>query len=151
MPFFYSHLYFAPYFKLLYLRSTFSPQQTTKGFSLQISHGRGGSKLNHNHATQFMFANQTLTLWRNIMDQFFSLWLLAEDDLLSARSGYRLANTGQGLQRCQSAPGKSFISFLEFPRIIKQRLVLIAPFFVSSFLIYSLILMFNRVINSHYE
>jgi hypothetical protein len=90
---------------LQYLRSTFSPEVKNRKYSLKISHGVGGSKLNHSHSTQFMFVNQTLTLWRNIMDRFFDLWLLAEGDLLASHNGYRLANTGQGLQRCQSAPG----------------------------------------------
>jgi len=90
---------------LYYLRSNFSPQVKEVKYSLKIQHGKGGSKLNHKHSIQFMFANQTLTLWRNIMDRFFELWLLAENDLLHPKNGYRLANTGQGLQRCQSAPG----------------------------------------------
>jgi hypothetical protein len=88
---------------LHYLVTMFPPNKPdAREFSLQIKHGAGGSKLSHSHKTQFQFVKQTLTLWRNIMDRFFELWLLAEEDLLS--SGYRLANTGQGLQRCQSAP-----------------------------------------------
>ncbi len=90
---------------LHYLKTTFSPRQPgDRRFSLQLSYGQGGSKLSHSHQVQYQFVLQTLTLWRNIMDRFFELWLLAEDDLLSSKNGYKLANTGQGIQRCQGAP-----------------------------------------------
>ena len=34
----------------------------------------------------------------------FRLWILAEQDLLSTSTPYRLINTGQGLNRVQPAP-----------------------------------------------
>ena len=43
-------------------------------------------------------------LWREITTDMFRLWYLAEQDLLQESSGYRLCDTGQGLNRVQSAP-----------------------------------------------
>eukprot|EP00929_Paragymnodinium_shiwhaense_P118939 TRINITY_DN90839_c0_g1_i1.p1 TRINITY_DN90839_c0_g1~~TRINITY_DN90839_c0_g1_i1.p1 ORF type:complete len:631 (+),score=167.94 TRINITY_DN90839_c0_g1_i1:103-1995(+) len=88
---------------LEYLKTYFSPSSEGK-WSLEISRGRGGSCLSHNHRTQYTFVFQTLLLWREIMGNMFSLWLGTEDDLLDPQSRYRLCDTGQGLNRVQSAP-----------------------------------------------
>mmetsp|Transcript_4364 Transcript_4364/g.7676 ORF Transcript_4364/g.7676 Transcript_4364/m.7676 type:complete len:545 (-) Transcript_4364:2749-4383(-) len=89
-----------------YLKAMFNPnvEPQNKLESLRIIHGKDGSKLSHSHETQFYFVLQSLTLWREIMGNFFKLWVLSENDLLDERNGYRLCNTGQGLQRCQNAP-----------------------------------------------
>jgi len=87
---------------LAYLTSRFSPETSGK-YPLDIRSGRGGSCLTHSHSTQYHFALQSLTLWREIMHNMFKLWYLAEEDLTDASSYYRLRNTGQGLQRMQSA------------------------------------------------
>lgn len=91
---------------IAYLKRYFNPHVTPANSeeSLTIRSGRNGSKLSHQHETQYYFVLQSLTLWREIMGNFFKLWRLAEEDLLDSRNGYRLCNTGQGLQRCQSAP-----------------------------------------------
>ena len=73
--------------------------------SLAITYGRGGACLSHTHATQYEFVRQTLLLWREIQTQMFKLWVLADGDLLAGGRRYRLANTGQGLNRMKSAPG----------------------------------------------
>jgi hypothetical protein len=38
------------------------------------------------------------------LHDMFRLWMLAEQDLLSTSTTYRLVNTGQGLNRVQAAP-----------------------------------------------
>ena len=46
----------------------------------------------------------SLTLWREIANDMFKLWCLAEDDLLRASNPYEQRDTGQGLQRVQQSP-----------------------------------------------
>lgn len=80
-----------------------SASPSTVHESLEIGYGPGGSKLMHNHPTQYRFVLQTLTLWHKMCSRMFYLWSAADQDLLDG-PGYRLANTGQGLNRVQSCP-----------------------------------------------
>jgi len=73
---------------------------------LAISYGSNGSKLSHSHSQQYQFVRQSLMLWREVQRQMFRLWICADKDMLSP-SGYRLVNTGQGLNRVQAAPNVS--------------------------------------------
>eukprot|EP01107_Rhizomastix_libera_P014053 TRINITY_DN4193_c0_g1_i5.p1 TRINITY_DN4193_c0_g1~~TRINITY_DN4193_c0_g1_i5.p1 ORF type:complete len:653 (+),score=156.79 TRINITY_DN4193_c0_g1_i5:23-1981(+) len=82
-----------------------SPKEKNK--TLEIIHGDHGSCLSHTHETQFEFVKQSLTLWREIQANMFKLWILADKDMLNSQSPYRLYNTGQGLNRMQSAPNIS--------------------------------------------
>jgi hypothetical protein len=61
-------------------------------------------RLTHDHSRQYSYVIQSLTLWREILHDMFRLWVLAEQDLLSTNTTYRLLNTGQGLNRVQPAP-----------------------------------------------
>jgi hypothetical protein len=88
---------------IAYLQANFDPAQE-KGRSLRIAYGIGGSCLHHDHSTQFHFVQQSLTLWRDILHDMFRLWMLSDFDLLDSRNGYRLRNTGQGLNRMQGCP-----------------------------------------------
>merc|ERR1719326_1683883 len=86
-----------------FLKSYFSPSNDRE-WSLDIQRGRGGSMLSHNHRTQYTFVLQSLLLWREIMGNMFALWQMTEEDLLDPSLRYRLCDTGQGLNRMQSAP-----------------------------------------------
>merc|ERR1712218_300623 len=72
--------------------------------SLAIRSGYKGARLSHPHSQQFQYCLQTLTLWREIQNDMFKLWCLAEEDLLHCNNYYSLRDTGQGLNRVQSAP-----------------------------------------------
>ena len=72
--------------------------------SLAIHDGAEGSRLTHSHSAQYYYVLQSLCLWRDILDDFFKLWTLAENDLLdTAKVPYTLSETGQGLHRLQAA------------------------------------------------
>ncbi|EIW76289.1 hypothetical protein CONPUDRAFT_130825 [Coniophora puteana RWD-64-598 SS2] len=91
-----------------YLKEHFHPTQATSGkASLAIRSGKGGARLSHDHARQYAYVLQSLTLWREILHDMFRLWSLAEQDLLSENVPYRLRDTGQGLNRVQAAPKTS--------------------------------------------
>jgi hypothetical protein len=86
-----------------FLKANFNPS-SEKDWSLEIFRGRGGSCLTHSHRTQYTFVLQSLLLWREIMGNMFALWQMTEEDLLDQGLRYRLCDTGQGLNRMQSAP-----------------------------------------------
>lgn len=86
-----------------YLKTHFDSQEIQDGLSLAIHGGSEGSRLTHNHQRQYTYVLQTLTLWREISHEMFKLWYMADKDMLTERNYYRLQNTGQGLQRVQSA------------------------------------------------
>lgn len=70
------------------------------GFSSMYS--GGGAKLSHTHAEQFAFVEQTFALWHEIMLSMPRLWTFADQDML--QEPYSIADTGQGLHRCQQCP-----------------------------------------------
>ena len=90
-----------------YLKQHFTSSKPADGRSLAIRSGKGGARLSHDHSTQYAYVIQSLTLWREILNDFFHLWSLAEQDLTSSSTIYRLRDTGQGLNRIQPAPKTS--------------------------------------------
>ena len=69
--------------------------------ALFLFYFRKGARLTHDHNRQYQFALQTLTLWREIQNDMFKLWCLAEDDLLDADNYYSLRDTGQVSKQMQ--------------------------------------------------
>lgn len=88
------------------LKEHFNPKSSRheKKYDLSISFGTGGARLSHSHKVHYHYVLQSLCLWREVLHEMFSLWWLAEEDLLEETNGYRLMNTGQGLNRVQSCP-----------------------------------------------
>jgi len=93
---------------IAYLKEYFHPTHAKDNkSSLAIRSGKGGARLSHDHARQYAYVLQSLTLWREILHDMFRLWSHAEQDLLSPDVTYRLRDTGQGLNRVQAAPKTS--------------------------------------------
>lgn len=89
---------------ITFLTTFYSPDEPKENHDLSISGGRGGARLTHSHKQQYYYVLQSLMLWREILHDMFRLWYLTEEDLLSPTNSYRLTDTGQGLNRVQSAP-----------------------------------------------
>lgn len=107
---------------LAILQESFDPNKPVEPFSLTLSGGRGGgikkalnsfssfysgysssflgggAMLSHNHATQYKFVLQSLTLWREIMANMPKLWICADADMLT--ESYRLVDTGKNRALC---------------------------------------------------
>eukprot|EP01062_Namystynia_karyoxenos_P083329 TRINITY_DN9575_c0_g1_i1.p1 TRINITY_DN9575_c0_g1~~TRINITY_DN9575_c0_g1_i1.p1 ORF type:complete len:625 (+),score=206.59 TRINITY_DN9575_c0_g1_i1:84-1958(+) len=71
---------------------------------LTIRRGLGGSCLSHSSDSQYQYVLESLTLWLCIMDDMFTLWRLAEEDMLDHERDYYFRNTGQGYHRVKGAP-----------------------------------------------
>eukprot|EP00949_MAST-11_sp_MAST-11-sp1_P004288 g4288.t1 len=87
---------------LQYLHKFFTPGKETAASSLAIEAGSGETRLTHSHERQFKYVLQTLTLWREIVNDLFRLWYLAEEDLLDKEIHYSMRDTGQGVNRLQA-------------------------------------------------
>jgi hypothetical protein len=85
------------------LKEYFDPRNPGS-VSLAIEEGVDGARLSHDHERQYTFVLQSMTLWREVLDNMFQLWHLAEEDLLDEEHAYVLTDTGQGLQRVQKSP-----------------------------------------------
>ncbi|KAG0174277.1 hypothetical protein DFQ28_000116 [Apophysomyces sp. BC1034] len=92
---------------LRYLERHFQPTSPEPEYILSIAAGAEGHRLSHNHETQYIYVNQTLKLWREILNEMFMLWMLADQDILGTSNPYRLLQTGQGLHRVQACPAVS--------------------------------------------
>lgn len=90
---------------LAFLKEYFDPVDPGQPqYSLAIEEGVDGARLSHPHQRQYTFVLQSLTLWREVLDNMFQLWHLAEEDLLDEEQQYSLTDTGQGHQRVQKSP-----------------------------------------------
>jgi hypothetical protein len=78
-----------------YLVKFFDAEKPEDDNDLSISYGSAGARLSHDHSRQYHFVHQSLTLWREITNDMFRLWILAEEDLMGEDNRYRLTNTGQ--------------------------------------------------------
>ena len=90
-----------------YLDEYFRPDAVEPHFSLSIQVGTNGARLSHSHERQYNYVKQSLTLWREIMNDMFQLWYVSDQDLLREGGHYRLCDTGQGLNRLQNCPNVS--------------------------------------------
>lgn len=59
------------------LQEYFHPDSSEDGYSLAIDEGADGSRLTHSHTLQYNYVLQSLTLWRNIIDDLFRLWYVS--------------------------------------------------------------------------
>ena len=63
-----------------YLRTYFHPTQAKESkHSLAIRSGKGGARLSHDHAKQYAYVLQSLTLWREILHGMSLLCLMDVD------------------------------------------------------------------------
>mmetsp|Transcript_22073 Transcript_22073/g.28581 ORF Transcript_22073/g.28581 Transcript_22073/m.28581 type:complete len:625 (-) Transcript_22073:229-2103(-) len=89
---------------LRYLETHFRPEVAVAGYDLSVTSGEDGARLTHSHERHYHFIHQSLYLWREIVNDMFRLWTLAEEDLLDPNQPCELTSTGQGLQRVQQCP-----------------------------------------------
>lgn len=81
----------------------FTNSANDEKYSLGIRYGYNGARLTHNHEKQYLYVKQALGLWSHVMRDLIELWYIADYDLFDGNN-YRLADTGQGLQRIKSCP-----------------------------------------------
>lgn len=106
---------------LALLKAFFTPRRYDEFTSLAIHEGSDGSRLTHDHAKQYSFVLQSLTLWKNICRRMYALWTIAEEDMLNPNEKYELRLTGQGLQRVQKAP-RLYLAVEEVLKLTKDEL-----------------------------
>jgi hypothetical protein len=60
-----------------YLKELYSPDEIKNGNSLAVHSGDDGARLTHDHKMQYHYILQSLTLWRDLLDEMYMLWYVA--------------------------------------------------------------------------
>lgn len=92
-----------PIMRMLERLEAFNNPTIATQYPIGIQYGRGGARLTHDHARQMHYVQQSLTLWSVIQREMIHLWYIADQDLYNPNE-YRLASTGQGLNRIKACP-----------------------------------------------
>ncbi|SCU95961.1 LANO_0E12002g1_1 [Lachancea nothofagi CBS 11611] len=92
-----------PVIRMLERLEAFQNPDIASQYSIGIQYGRNGARLTHDHFRQMQYVQQSLTLWSCIQREMIHLWYIADQDLYSPQE-YRLASTGQGLNRIKACP-----------------------------------------------
>ncbi|SCU85473.1 LADA_0D07712g1_1 [Lachancea dasiensis] len=92
-----------PVMRMLERLEAFRDPSIATQYSLGIQYGRHGARLTHDHMRQMEYVQQSLSLWSLIQREMIHLWYIADQDLYNPYE-YRLASTGQGLNRIKACP-----------------------------------------------
>ncbi|CUS22341.1 LAQU0S05e03202g1_1 [Lachancea quebecensis] len=92
-----------PIMRMLERLEAFNNPKIAAQYPIGIQYGRGGARLTHDHSRQMHYVQQSLTLWSVIQREMIRLWYIADQDLYNPNE-YRLASTGQGLNRIKACP-----------------------------------------------
>jgi hypothetical protein len=90
------------------LQQYFHPDSIEDGYSLAIDEGADGCRLTHSHKLQFNYVLQSLTLWRNIIDDLFRLWYGSPDRRVMMEMGSHTAYPCISSTRTNIHPPPSF-------------------------------------------
>jgi hypothetical protein len=69
---------------------------------LREAHKEATEQVTHDHRTQYYYCLQSMLLWREVLNDMFKCWCIAEADLLNADSPYAVLSSRRNALRPSS-------------------------------------------------